>query len=188
VAGDLQNDQLEESQYDPSFASGQTQEAWRYAWIVSPQLREERDADRPCRTAFRESFPAGTAQQESEACGMYRGLFMAFRSIQVAGPELTPDSVNQGNHSVPRQESISPFVGACFFDPGDYSCVKDANESWWDSDAPDPRDNAGQTGCWRMVNDGRRHLADTWTREDVTTLMKPDDPCTQPGDNTVNIN
>lgn len=188
VAGDLQNDQLEENQYSDSQRLGQNQNAWRYAWTVTPQLRETRNADRPCRTAFREAFPDGTDQQESQSCTTYRGFFMAFRSFQVAGPELTPEAVNRGNHAVPRQESISPFVGACFFDPGDYSCVKDANESWWDPDAPDPRENAGETGCWRMVNGGRRHLADTWPREDATRLMKPDDPCTQPGDNGVNIN
>ena len=187
VAGDLQNDQLEENQYNNGFPGGQHPDSFQYAWFVSPQLREDRSSDQPCRTAFRESFPDGTNEMESESCGMYRGYFMLFRSIQVAGPVLTPDAMDQGNHAVKRQESISPHVAACFFDPGDYSCVKDAQESWWDPDAPDPRGGNAATGCLRMVNDGVRRLASTWPEGDATAEMQPDNVCNQPGDNSSNI-
>jgi hypothetical protein len=170
VAGDLLQDAM-------SNARAQDQRAWSHAWLVGTALREDRLEDSPCRQAFREGDPNGRAIDEFNACDIYRGMFQLFTSIQVAGPNLNPQSVDQGQHAIQRQSSPSPYVAACFYDPGDYTCVKDASESWWDPAAPDPDNRAGQAGCWRLVDGGKRYLAGDWSGDDKRVFANPKDPC-----------
>lgn len=181
VAGDLENDQYDEGRH-------QNQAAWQYAWTMSHQLLEQRQSDTPCRQAFRQASPNGTESDENQACSFYRAFFMLFRGIQVAGPFLTPQAVDEGNHAIPAQESTSPFVAACFFDPGDYTCVKDAQESHWDPDAPDPNGQPNESGCYRMANGGVRHIAGKWEQADATSQFEPDDVCNAAGDGEASIN
>jgi len=181
VAGDVGNDQTEESNdQDPT--------AWSHARIMSNHLREDKRADVPCRQAFREGSPTGSPTDEVSSCGVYRSFFMLFRGIQVAGPFLTPDAVDQGNHSIPRRETTNPYIASCFFDPGDYTCVKDAQESWWDPTAPDPNNNVGERGCWRMSDGGQRRLAGNFVQAETAFKQGPNVPCNAPTDNTSNIN
>jgi hypothetical protein len=170
VAGDLLNDGI-------ANARSQDQEAWRHAWMTSNELREDRFEDVPCRQAFREVNPTGTDFEESEACVSYRAFFQLFKSIQVAGPNLTPASVDQGQHSIQRAASANPYTAACFYEPGDYTCVKDAHEAWWDSNAADPDGDPEQRGCYRMVREGKRYLAGTWEGSDRDPFANPKDPC-----------
>lgn len=174
IAGDLNNDIANSPTYED-------QTAWRHAWVVSNLLREDKRQDVPCKQAYREADPYGSQDDEVSACVIYRSMFMLFRSIQVAGPYLSPGAVDQGNHAVPRVASNDPYTAACFFDPGDYSCVKDAVEEWWDPDAPypggtNPANNGGTKGCWKMINEGKRYLSGTWPKNDVV-FKNPNDIC-----------
>ncbi|HVL81775.1 MAG TPA: hypothetical protein VM840_09305 [Actinomycetota bacterium] len=179
VAGDLLNDQIEEGRF-------QDQEVWRNAVIASNQLREDSRADSPCRQAYREAEPRGWQSDENRACGIYREFFTIFRSIQAAGPFLSPEAVDQGNHAIPRRASNNPAVAACFYDPGDYSCVKDSQESWWDPDARDPEGDADERGCWRMARGGARYLAWEWPGSSAA-FQNPSDPCMLASDGTYYI-
>ncbi len=187
VAGDLTGDQTEE-------AATQDQEAWQYAWTHSHYLREDKLEESPCHQAVLEGDPYVTAEKELAACGIYRAFFMLFRGIQVAGPFLTPNAVDQGNHSVGRVESNDPRIGACFFDPGDYTCIKDSQESWWDPDAENPNGDATLRGCWRMSATGeppvggRRFLAGKWPSGDDVFKRGGDVPCNTASDNSITIN
>lgn len=143
-------------------ARAQNQEVWRHAWVVSNHLKEIRFEDSPSRQAFREASPGGRQVHEYWATTLYKDIFATAKAIQVAGPELTPQAIDQGHHAIPRYSSNDPKVAACFYDPGDYSCVKDAHEAWWDPDATDPNSEPGVIGCWRMVRGGKRYLARTW--------------------------
>jgi hypothetical protein len=170
MAGDLTNDL-------GGPATFQDQTAFRHAWLVTQQLREDKRDDVPCKNAFREGDPFGSQDDEGRSCDLYRSFFMVFRSVQVSGPFLTPDAVDQGNHAVPKLPSGDPYTAACFFDAGDYSCVKDSHEEWWDPDAPDPDNDPGEKGCWRMVNEAKRYLAGTWEGTDKDVFKNPKDPC-----------
>lgn len=177
ISGDQQNDAL-------TTGHDQNQDVWRHAWTVSNLINESKLADSPCRQAFREASPDSNEDfEEFDACNFYRGFFTLFKAIQVAGPELTPQTVDQGHHAIPRQASNSPFVAACFYDPGDYTCVKDAQESWWDPDAPDPEGNVDVKGCWRMVRNGKRYLARTFEGGD-DVFANPNDTCNTVGTQT----
>jgi hypothetical protein len=170
MAGDLINDFGYPAQH-------QDQNAFEHAWLMTNRLREDRAQDVPCVNAYREADPGASRDDVSAACGIYRSFHMVFRSIQVAGPFLTPDAVDQGNHAVPKLASLDPYTAACFFDPGDYSCVKDAHESWYDPSAPDPDGDPGERGCWRIVDGGKRYLAGTWEGDDTDVFKDSSDPC-----------
>jgi hypothetical protein len=169
IAGDQLNDGI-------ANARAQQQDVWRHAWGISNFLREDRLADQPCRQAFRESEPQGTNSDEDETCIAYRGVFMLFKSIQVAGPYLAPDTVDAGQHAIPKQKSSSPYIAACYYDPADSTCVKDANEIWWDPDAADPGGDPSLRGCYRLVHNGERFPANTWPRVDEVFTNRAD-PC-----------
>jgi hypothetical protein len=182
VAGDLQNDQVEEGAF-------QNSRVWSHARIMTPALRDDKQADSACHQAFREGDPYGGSSNELKACGWYRSFFMLFRGIQVAGPFLTPDAVDQGNHSIAAVQSTNPYVASCYFDPGDYTCVKDAQEEFWDPAPPNPNgDSTVPNGCWRETDGGKRFVSGSWTEEDNAFKIGADTPCNQTSDNSGSIN
>ncbi|HVE75395.1 MAG TPA: hypothetical protein VND22_01365 [Actinomycetota bacterium] len=154
----------------------QNPNVWAHAWVHSQQLREIRFEESPARQAFREAAPNARPVQEYWATTIYREFFSLFKAIQVAGPFLQPETVDQGQHAIPRTSSTDPRTAACFYDPGDYTCVKDAQEAWWDSDAPDPNNEPGVLGCWRMVHEGKRYLAGDWEKKQEV-FLNPNDVC-----------
>ena len=173
VAGDLDND-------NNYFGQVQNQNSWRNAWAVTYHTRINRLEDAPGYRAFREVYPQAS---RGDSAGLfarddYGDHFMLFQAIQVAGPKLTPESVDKGFHAIPENTASSPYVPAFFFDPNDYTSVKDAAEQWWD---PNGRSRGGGTpsnrpGCWRMANEGNRSLAGEWSGKD-DVFRKTDDPC-----------
>jgi hypothetical protein len=135
--------------------------------------------DSPGYTAFREGNPRGDDLAAFYAREAYPDHFMLFGAIQVAGPRLTSRSVDQGYHAIPPHQSSGPYSAALFFDPGDYTFVKDSAEQWWDPQGQPPTGAATSTkpGCWRMTRSGRRSLAGQWPKgDDVFTNRS--DPCT----------
>lgn len=159
-------------------STGRLQNAnvWRNAWAVHFQLRFDRPEKTPGYAAYREADSTAPLEEARYVNDLYRDHFMLFQAIQVAGPRLTPTSIDQGFHAIPEKASDDPYVASCFFDPGDYSCVKDAVEIWWDTEGVSPGDR--QPGCWRMVRAGRRYLAGAWPGGKTTVFDNPRDPCT----------
>ena len=176
VAGQLDND-------NNFFGQVQNQNAWRNAWAMTYHIRINRLEDSPGYRAYKEGDPAG-ATNPNDSAGVsardsYRDHFMLFQGTQVAGPRLTPESIDKGFHAIPERPSGSPYAPAFFFDEGDYSSVKDAMEAWWD---PGGRSRGGGTpsnrpGCWRVVRGGQRFLAGRWEGGD-DVFVNGNDPCT----------
>jgi hypothetical protein len=172
VAGNLEND-------DNYIGQTQNPNVWRNAWAMTYHIRINELQDSPGYRAYKEGDPNGDVSAGLFARDEYRDNFMLFQAIQVAGPRLTPKSVDEGFHAIPERPSTDPYEAAFFFDPGDYTSVKDAAEQWWD---PQGHSHGGGTpsskpGCWRMVNEGRRFLPDKWPHSD-DAFRKPSDPCT----------
>ncbi len=109
----------------------------------------------------REGEPTLTRAQCDIGLGYFREYYMLFKAIQAAGPRLTPASIDRGLHALPKISSTNPDLASCYFDPGDYTCVKDYMEMWWDESAQAPGHNS--PGCFRMVKGGRRTLPSDWT-------------------------
>jgi len=147
------------------------QSVWQHAWVVTPKTLVGRDEDEPCFQAAREADPSADRRDiTSFACTFYNDARQLFTGIQVAGPTLNPGSMDRGFHAIPRKESSSVQVPACFYDEGDYTCVKDVQAEWWDATG------TGQ-GCWRSARGARRFLAGGWPTGDLGAFKATSDPC-----------
>jgi hypothetical protein len=166
---------LGDGQTDGSYANGinQDQSVWQHAWVVSAETYFTTISAEPCYQAYREvDASENSTNIYWYACSLtYQSLRQMFTGIQVAGPRLTPASVDQGFHAIPALASTNPRVPACFYEPGDYTCVKDSVAEWWNT--------AGNKsgGCWMMTEGGRRRIGEDWPDGDVLTMKGPNDFC-----------
>ena len=108
------------------------------------------------------------------ACGMYTDLRELYTGIQVAGPKLTPDSINQGYHAIPKTPSNNSTVPSCFYLDSDYTCTKDETMVWWDPNGFDPD---GNHGCWRLAENGKRYLLGNWSPGNYNTFISTSNVC-----------
>lgn len=168
IMGDGDTDNFGASRY-------QHPEVWRHAWVVSSGLREAELEQAPGFRAYREGNPGATRGEAGWANTVYRDFFMLFQAIQVAGPELSPWSIDSGFHAIPRIRSNNAFEAAFYFDPDDYTGVKDAKEGWWDSRGVPPGTNEPR-GCYRLVRAGQRFPAWSWQGGD-DVFTNASDPC-----------
>jgi hypothetical protein len=168
VAGDLFTDNF-------TSARLQNQNVWQNAWAMSFALRVNRTEDSPGYRAVKEGDPNADDNAIFMARQTYSDHFMLFQAIQVAGPQLTPESIDDGFHAIPEKPSLDPYIAAFFFDPGDYTSVKDAAEQWWDPQGR-PINGGAQPGCWRMTHGGRRSLIGKWIGGD-DVFKSATDPC-----------
>jgi len=156
----------------------QNGDVWEHAWLVTTRARQwPRDED-PCRAALREVDPSISNTGMIDGCDRltyyYDDLLQLFTGIQVAGPNLTPQTVDRGFHAIPARPSQSPFSPSCFYDPGDYTCVKDAMVETWDADGQSTVDS--QPGCWRPIEGGLRYSG-VWPPGNIEEQITPSDPC-----------
>ncbi|HUR48970.1 MAG TPA: hypothetical protein VMY88_05495, partial [Acidimicrobiales bacterium] len=106
----------------------QNQTAWRYASIVTSATPVDKTEDTFCGGALREADPTIGGRDLFWGCldvPWYPDIRQLFSGIQVAGPRLTPSAIDKGFHAIPAVASTSPDLPACFYEPGDYTCVKD---------------------------------------------------------------
>lgn len=158
----------------------QNQNFWRNAWSVSYQLRVNRLDDSPGFQACKEVDPNMSRDDCGWADQIYRDHFMLFLGIQVAGPQLTPETVDEGMHAIPPTTSTSPYVASCYFDPIDWTCVKDFKEQWWDPSRknPNPSGSTGEgPGCWALPRGGQRFSSGSWAGADDVFINGASDPC-----------
>jgi hypothetical protein len=84
---------------------------------------------------------------------LYHQLLTLALGIQMAGPELTPETFETGLFAYPGGEGQA---GAWQFGPGRYTPVLDIREVWWDPDSISSFN--GEPGSW--ADTGDRHLQD----------------------------
>ena len=83
---------------------------------------------------------------------LYYMMYMLAIGIQMAGPNLTPESFEAGMFAYP--DRFGPR-GTWDFGPGDYTPTNDYREIWWD-----PNRTSGQNqrkGAWAELNEGQRY-------------------------------
>jgi len=151
---------------------------WSHVFVVSRIPRLPDGYHQECYLAYAGSDPnAGTpgSFQGFVACGYYEDFRLLFTGIQVAGPRLTPSSMDQGFHAIPKVSLNTPYQPTCFFNPGEYTCIKDYEISWYNAQGTTPD---GGEGCWAMVNQGTRYIEGNYPSGDVFNLKRPgSDPC-----------
>ena len=145
---------------------------WQNARLVTNIVREPPIREQQCYTSYREADPESDfGEISATACAYYPGIRQLFIGIQVAGPRLTPTSIDKGFHAIPKVRSTNPFIPACFYDPGDYTCVKDAIVERWNP--------AQDDGCYQLTEGGLRYFAEIWPEGNPQDQEKPDDPCNE---------
>lgn len=174
--------------YEETTSAGQyqDQQQWTHAFIVPFVTRRATLQTDYCYQAYREvDTQAADSDINSFACLEYPDLRMVFTGIQVAGPKLGPYSIDKGYHAIPKVASTDPRVPACFYDPGDYTCVKDTVIEYWDPAGTTTTNS--QPGCWRMIQGGRRYPENQLPSGDPLTLKTASDPCNS-YDNQTSLN
>jgi hypothetical protein len=83
--------------------------------------------------------------------------------------------VDKGFHAIPKVASTNPTVPGCFYEPNDYTCVKDGIVEHYTSQMQSKNDRA--PGCWQMSEAAKRYVAGTWPEGNATDQWKPDDEC-----------
>ncbi len=161
---------------------GQTQDQQAFdgrAWIQTVMPRSPALNQGLCFLAMREAEPSTPEEDGAHVCRRflaYEAMRQLFTGIQVAGPKLHPGAMDKGYHAIPPGPSGSPLVPACYYEPGDYTCIKDATAMYWDAEGSAPGSNA--PGCWRMPDQGKRYTADTWPNREISSGARPsEDPC-----------
>jgi hypothetical protein len=172
LAGNLAND-------NNYFGQVQNQNAWRNAWAMTYHVRIARLEDSPGYRAYKAGDPSGDEGAGTFARDTYRDYFMLFQGIQVAGPRLTPQSMDEGFHAIPAHTSTDPFSPSLYFDPDDYTAVKDAAMEWWDPQGQSPPGGTPgrRPGCYRMIRQGSRFPSGKWPSGD-DAFKNRTDPCT----------
>lgn len=160
------------------------------AWIQTVQARAPAFNQDLCFSAMREADPDTPEEDAALLCRLhlaYEAIRQLFVGIQVAGPRLNPATMDKGYHAIPPGPSNSPFVPACFYEPGDYTCIKDATPMYWDRNGSAP--GSSSPGCWRMPDEGKRYTAEEWAAQDISARKRPDrDPCNGYSALSINVN
>lgn len=91
---------------------------------------------------------------------LYYFMYVIAIGIEMAGPDLTPATFQQGMFNYPR---ASGPAGSWGFGPGDYTPMDDAMVIWWNPDAESPYN--GKKGAYQ--SDGKRYRPGNWPREPI---------------------
>ncbi len=150
-----------------------------HVWLQTVLARAPAFNQDLCYLAMSEANPGKPEEDARQACLQvkpYEALRQLFIGIQVAGPKLNPANLDKGFHAIPPGPSDSPLVPACYYEPGDYTCIKDGTAMYWDTNGRAPGSNA--PGCWRMPDEGKRYTADAWPDAELSSRANPSrDPC-----------
>ena len=156
--------------YNEAYGWAQFQDpvAWAHAWVVADVPRAGSFSQtNQCYTVMRESqpdFPEADARYLCILGSPYESMRQLFTGVQLAGPRLTPQQVNEGFRAIPPKPSTDPATPSCYYEPNDFTCVKDAQAMWWD---PAAKAQNSRAGCWKMAEGGRRYTAGQWPAGDV---------------------
>jgi hypothetical protein len=156
----------------------QQKEAWEHAIVVTPSLRQKPNGfTQTCEDAYTEVHPELPKDgfDMTQTCFFYPGLRQLFIGIQAAGPRIGPSSMDKGYRAIPAIASQDPSTPACYYVPGDQTCVKDVEIMHWDSQSDGSQGEI--SGCWRMVMGGKRFLAGGWPGGNIDSPFTPNDQC-----------
>lgn len=129
---------------------------WHRAFGASPLSTQPEREDSPGYRAFKSVRPD---EEPSLAVDVfYYQIYMLVLGIQMAGPNLTPETVETGLFSYPPHTGPA---GTWDLEPESYTPVTDLQEVWWDPDATSPFN--GQPGTY--ASNGAR-----FSRDDLETV------------------
>lgn len=133
-------------------------EQWKHTWGISFLGASERVQSSYGYFAYksvRKDEPSSTVDL------LYYQMYMLAIGLQMAGPNLTPASFEQGMFSYPGGDGAG---GKWKFAPRDYTTTDDAREIWWDATTISPAN--GRAGTWIDAAPGSRFTQGSWPSTD----------------------
>ncbi len=124
----------------------------------------------------------GTAPNMYWSVESYRMFLTLFTAIQVAGPDLTQQTVRRGMFTVNRVAPMDGWIASGGYgpydarDPGHYTFV-DTAVAWTYDPAGTPPGGPQGDGCLRLALGGRRFFPGEWPEDDA--FLTTDAPCTR---------
>ena len=104
---------------------------------------------------------------------LYRPLLIIASGIQMAGPNLTPQTFQQGLLKTTFPNPVTPLnAGDVGIEPEGFSFTRDGTEWWYSSSARGPYsddDSAGK-GAICYLDAGRRYRPGTWVKQERTSF------------------
>ena len=105
----------------------------------------------------------------------YRTALLLASGLQMAGPNLTPESFARGLQRTVFPNPEHPInAGSVGFNDGDHSMTDDAAEYWWSQTDPSPYPKEG-VGTICYVDHGARHRTGTWPSGGDPFFQRPCD-------------
>jgi hypothetical protein len=98
----------------------------------------------------------------------YYNFLMLFIGLQMAGPNLTPETFAAGLYAYPARTGS---FGRWSFSPTDHTCSDDAREIYYDRNALSAFNN--KPGRWITLNGGRRFRGSSWPAEAPPAPIPP---------------
>ncbi|MEY2473767.1 MAG: hypothetical protein QOK28_3096 [Actinomycetota bacterium] len=104
--------------------------------------------------AYHEIDPSGSPDFNI-TIRLFAQLEQIANGIQMAGPNLTPQTFEQGLMRMgPRVQDLPPWEVVGGFGTGDYSFADKVGILWWDPNAPN---DTSTSGAYRWINGGKRY-------------------------------
>jgi hypothetical protein len=153
-----------------AFARSYDQQQWAHAFGVT-QLAARLEPRSSGYYSLYKWF-IGKEPAAADSIGVYMpGPMLVHATLQVAGPDLTPESFRDALFQLRTNKAISqPWLtwgDAGIWDEPDYLGIDDATVFWWDAEATGPdeirRDGAGM---YRYVDGGLRYLPGEWPTDE----------------------
>ncbi|MHB8718625.1 MAG: type 1 periplasmic-binding domain-containing protein [Candidatus Dormibacteria bacterium] len=98
---------------------------------------------------------------------LYELLMRLYSGIQMAGPDLTPQTFEAGLESYRRTPSVGNFSPTAGYSPGTYGFVQDMTLIRWDPTGTPP--GSQSTGCYLELDGGSRYGLGEWPAGDHST-------------------
>lgn len=138
--------------YDP-LAQLYDQNVWRYAFGLSDLGNSTPFPQSDAVKAWQDSGQSGMPDKTENLSWSLYSLMAAM--IQVAGPNLTPQTVHQGLVSLPPMggDPTHPMIG--FRGAYQWTALQDVREAWWCPTTTSPIN--GQPGSYVPVDGGKRY-------------------------------
>jgi hypothetical protein len=127
---------------------------WQRAYGIAYNAESEPEGHSFPYAAFKQMRP-----NDEPAFGVeeiYYQLYMLALGLQMAGPNLTPDTFEAGMFAYPGGSGPR---GLWHFAPGDYTSTDDFREIWWDPKRVSSQNN--REGAWVQLGGGARYTAAT---------------------------
>jgi hypothetical protein len=159
------------------FARTYDQDQWAHAFGVSGLTARAAPEDTTYNTLYT-WFTGEEPPAKDTNPVLYPSPALFFSALQVAGPNLTPESFQDGLFNLePTPDAITnpsiSFGDHDIWPYTDYGGVDDATEIWWDAEesGPDEIDRDGN-GMWRYVDGGKRYLYGDWTDDESKVFQE----------------